>query len=102
MAQYRPPHGSATSDPPLILAVTVREDNAPQPRPALWSGGQSRDSVRTAQAATLGETATPKEHTVHTQSPTTILDTAVARPVTTSRTTLRTGSTMLLGGLVAE
>jgi hypothetical protein len=39
---------------------------------------------------------------VHTQSPTTIIDPAAARPTTTPRTTLRTGSTLLLGGLVAE
>jgi len=39
---------------------------------------------------------------VHTQSPTTTTDTAVARSTTTSRTVLRTGSTLLLGGLVAE
>jgi hypothetical protein len=39
---------------------------------------------------------------VHTQSPTTIVDTAVARPSATPRTALRTGSTLLLGGLVAE
>jgi len=39
---------------------------------------------------------------VHTQSPTTIIDTAVARPSTTRRTALRTGSTLLLGGLGAE
>ena len=50
----------------------------------------------------LGKTTTPKEHTVHTQSPTTIIDTAVARPSTTRRTALRTGSTLLLGGLGAE
>ena len=37
-----------------------------------------------------------------TQSPTTFIDTAVARPAKTSRTTLRTGATLLLGGLVAE
>lgn len=39
---------------------------------------------------------------MHRQSPTTIIDTAVARPATTSRTALRAGSTPLLGGLVAE
>ena len=39
---------------------------------------------------------------MHTQSPTIIIDPAVARPTTTSRTALRTGSTMLLGGLLAE
>ena len=39
---------------------------------------------------------------MHTQSPTTSIDTAVARPSTTPRATLRTGSTLLLGGLVAE
>ena len=39
---------------------------------------------------------------MHTQSPTTIVDTAVARPSTTPGTALRTGSTLLLGGLVAE
>ncbi len=39
---------------------------------------------------------------MHTQSPTTIIDTAVARPTSTPRTALRTGSTLLLGGLVAE
>ena len=50
----------------------------------------------------LGKQTTPKEHTVHTQSPTTIIDTAVARPSTTRRTALRTGSTLLLGGLGAE
>ena len=38
---------------------------------------------------------------MHTQSPTTT-GTAVARPTTTPRTALRTGSTLLLGGLVAE
>jgi hypothetical protein len=39
---------------------------------------------------------------VHTQPPTTIIDPATARPTTTPRTALRTGSTLLLGGLVAE
>jgi hypothetical protein len=48
------------------------------------------------------KTTTAKEATVHTQSPTTRIDTAVARPTPTPRTTLRTGSTLLLGGLVAE
>ena len=38
---------------------------------------------------------------MHTQSPTTT-GTAVARPTTTPRTALRTGSALLLGGLVAE
>jgi len=39
---------------------------------------------------------------MHTQSPTTIIDPAAARPTTTPRTALRTGGTLLLGGLVAE
>jgi len=39
---------------------------------------------------------------VHNQSPTTIIDPAAARPTTTPRTALRTGGTLLLGGLVAE
>ena len=39
---------------------------------------------------------------MHTQSPTTSIDTAVARPPTTPRTALRTGTALLLGGLVAE
>ncbi len=38
---------------------------------------------------------------MHTQSPTTI-DNTITRLATTSRTTLRTGGTLLLGGLVAE
>ena len=39
---------------------------------------------------------------MHTQSLTATIDTAVARSTTTSRTALRTGSTLLLGGLVTE
>ena len=39
---------------------------------------------------------------MQTQSPTTSTDPAVARPSSTPRTTLRTGTTLLLGGLVAE
>jgi hypothetical protein len=55
--------------------------------------------VRTAPVATLIETTTPKGNPVYNQSPPT---STVTHPTTPPRTALRTGSTLLLGGLVAE
>jgi hypothetical protein len=87
----------------LILAVTSTHDNAPQP---VLPCGPSVDSAGTAfgqsRPRRSSKPTPPKEHTVHTQSPTITTDTAVAVSPNASRGALRTGSTLLLGGLLAE